>query len=409
MIGLATSVLLALTLAVPPPQSSPGSKLKLQSGDRVVFLGGTFVERGQEYGYLESMLTAANPTADVEFRNLGWSGDTVFGHARAGFGTVADGFERLKEHVAAIKPTVVLIAYGANESFEGEAGLSSFREGFNRLLDVVEAGKPRQIVLIAPTPMEDLGRPLPNPSAHNRDLSLYRDAIGEIAASRQHGFVDLFAVLQERLGRKVPHLTDNGLHYTELGYRVVDGYLAELLGSPRPVWSVALQEGRPSAEGAALADVSVGQRAASFRATDLAFPLPPLPDGWPAEEQRARTLSVAGLEPGDYTLSIDGKPVTTADASAWAKGVPLSRGPELDRAESLRRAIIAKNRLYFYRWRPQNETYLFGFRKHEQGNNAREVPLFDPLVAEKEAEIARLRVHSAHHYELNRQEKEVGR
>ena len=66
------------------------------------------------------------------------------------------------------------------------------------------------------------------------------------------------------------------------------------------------------------------------------------------------------------------------------------------------RAINEKNRLYFYRWRPQNETYLFGFRKHEQGNNAREIPLFDPLVAAKEAEIARLRVPVPHTYEVLR-------
>jgi hypothetical protein len=59
----------------------------------------------------------------------------------------------------------------------------------------------------------------------------------------------------------------------------------------------------------------------------------------------------------------------------------------------LREAIQQKNQLYFHRWRPQNFTYLFGFRKHEQGNNAVEIPQFDPLVAEAEEEIARLRQH----------------
>jgi hypothetical protein len=63
-------------------------------------------------------------------------------------------------------------------------------------------------------------------------------------------------------------------------------------------------------------------------------------------------------------------------------------------------AIIAKNELYFHRWRPQNVTYLFGFRKHEQGNNAREIPQFDPLVAAKEKEIAELKKPREHVYEL---------
>ena len=76
--------------------------------------------------------------------------------------------------------------------------------------------------------------------------------------------------------------------------------------------------------------------------------------------------------------------MATADASGWEEGERIDAGPDFDQVEALRKAIIAKNRLYFYRWRPQNETYLFGFRKHEQGNNAREIPEFDPLVAEKE-------------------------
>ena len=54
-------------------------------------------------------------------------------------------------------------------------------------------------------------------------------------------------------------------------------------------------------------------------------------------------------------------------------------------------AIVEKNQLFFYKWRPQNETYLFGFRKHEQGKNAKEVAEFDPLVAKVEAEIETIR------------------
>ncbi len=42
--------------------------------------------------------------------------------------------------------------------------------------------------------------------------------------------------------------------------------------------------------------------------------------------------------------------------------------------------IAEKNQLFFHRYRPQNETYLFLFRKHEQGNNASEIPKFDPLI-----------------------------
>ena len=118
-----------------------------------------------------------------------------------------------------------------------------------------------------------------------------------------------------------------------------------------------------------------------------------------------RTLRVTGLAPGTYTLTIDGREILRANNADWAKGVQFAVGSEYDQLNALRRAIVDKNRLLFYRWRPQNETYIFGFRKHEQGNNAADIPKFDPLVADKEAEINRLRVPVAHTYELTRVEE----
>ncbi|HWN96722.1 MAG TPA: PVC-type heme-binding CxxCH protein [Methylomirabilota bacterium] len=57
----------------------------------------------------------------------------------------------------------------------------------------------------------------------------------------------------------------------------------------------------------------------------------------------------------------------------------------------MRETILAKNQLFFHRWRPQNSTYLFLFRKHEQGKNAQEIPKFDPLIEAEEKKIATLR------------------
>ncbi|HTH49288.1 MAG TPA: PVC-type heme-binding CxxCH protein, partial [Candidatus Limnocylindria bacterium] len=59
--------------------------------------------------------------------------------------------------------------------------------------------------------------------------------------------------------------------------------------------------------------------------------------------------------------------------------------------EVLRSAILKKNELFFHRWRPENWTYLFGFRKGEQGQNGVEIPKFDPLIAQWDARIAKLR------------------
>ncbi len=62
-----------------------------------------------------------------------------------------------------------------------------------------------------------------------------------------------------------------------------------------------------------------------------------------------------------------------------------------ERLEPLRAAVLAKNEQFFNKWRPQNETYLFGFRKHEQGKNAKEIAEFDPFITKAEEDIAKLR------------------
>src|SRR4051812_40710825 len=60
-------------------------RFELLDGDRVVFLGDTFIEREQAFGYVEARLTLEFPNRNVTFRNLGWSADTVLGRSRASF------------------------------------------------------------------------------------------------------------------------------------------------------------------------------------------------------------------------------------------------------------------------------------------------------------------------------------
>jgi len=87
-------------------------------------------------------------------------------------------------------------------------------------------------------------------------------------------------------------------------------------------------------------------------------------------------------------------------ASQWEQGQALQRGPQFDQSEALRQMVVEKNELFFHRFRPQNQTYLFGFRKHEQGQNAVEIPQFDPLIDEKELAIHALSIPGRHTYEL---------
>lgn len=267
---------------------------EFKDGDRVVLLGGAFIERLQTHGHLETAITVGLADKNLTFRNLGWSGDTVWGDSRGVFGGRDEGFKRLVKDVTEARPTLLVICYGENEAYVGEAGLADFRQGLNRLLDALAPTKAR-LLLLGPRKHEKLGAPLPDPAQYNTVLRKYSDAIAAVAKERGAAFIDLY---------DLPGQTENGLHLTEAGERELVEALLPKLGVPTPAYS-------------------------------------------------------------------------TSELS------------------SLRAAIREKNELYFHRYRPQNETYLFLFRKHEQGNNAVEIPQFDPLIEAKEKEIAKLKKPSA--------------
>jgi lysophospholipase L1-like esterase len=302
----AIPLLLALAAPLAAPVSAEPPKFQPVDGDRIVFLGGTLVERDQSFGYFEALLTRRFKDVNFTFRNLGWSGDTVYGDARAGFGTQKEGYASLLFHVNELKPTILLVNYGFNESFDGEAGLQHF--GYNALLADLEKTHAK-IWLISPQRHEDLGRPLPDPTKHNEQLKLYTDAVGKIAGHHDCGFIDLFERTRDGTKENPPRpLTDNGIHFTDYGARRI---------------------------------------------------------GW--------TL---------LTALTDLTPSVAPDQLA---------GEGSERFQELRATINKKNREFFYRWRPQNETYIFGFRKHEQGKNAIEIPQFDPIIEKLEEKINELK------------------
>lgn len=379
---------------------------------RVALVGSTFIEREQQYGYWETWLAASQPEQRFIVRNLGWSGDNVQGESRAGFGKPRDGYDKLIEQVRSARPDVVFVAYGTNASFEGAQGLSAFRSGLDQLLRDLRATGAR-LVLVSPPPFEDAGVPGVDILARNANLALYAAAIREAADDWEAEHIDLFGGLASAISPGGRRLTDNGMHLSAYGYWLAAPLMDAPLAKAQP-WrlSLALDQGRPvikRSTGTTVIDIAAHVEPSpailSWSVRDAALPVPAPPPGKPVAEIPAsvsRVLQIQGLPPGDYELRIDRQVIATAPAEEWARGVTLKIGPDYAQVEQIREAVIKKNELFFHRWRPQNETYLFGFRKHEQGQNAREIPQFDPLVAEMEEVIFRLSQPQRRYYELRR-------
>lgn len=388
--------------------------LELKDGDRVVFVGDAFFEREGELGYLETELTERWPDRSLTFRNLGWTGDTVRGDSRAFFDSPKEGFQRRTEAVLALEPSVIFLSFGMNESFSGADGLPKFEEGLDDLLDALAPSRAR-MVLISPIVHENLGPPLPDPSEHNRDLAQYRDVMARVAERRSLWFVDLFSAGVGDGWRPEPEVfhpeTTDGIHLNALGYaRATEAVMRGLNAIEPPVWNAVIDATEPAKvvphifNIAKITDLESTDTGLRFKSALLRLPPPPKPSSVPEPLlDDSRRLRVIDLPEGHYALKIDGHVFASASSSEWARGVTIGDSPDLLQSEALRQAVVEKNTLYFSRQRPENRTYLYGFRKHEQGQNAAEVPLFDALVESAEARIQELKKPAPHLYELVRE------
>ena len=272
---------------------------ELRNDDRVLFLGNSFFERALEYGYIETTLALSFPDRDITFRNVGWDGDTVFGHSRTGgrrravFGDVEEGFQKMVEHVRLLKPSVIFLAYGANESFAGLGGVDNFKKGLQDLVEALsDSGKVR-FVFISPLPVSP--KFLPDPSylkERNTSLTAYSKVLSTVASKLRYPFVDLLGPLSNT------EFTTNGLHPNGKGYRLIAEEITDQLNLPS-----------------------------------------------------------ARIE------------LTSS------------------KSEELRLTIIKKNLLYFHRWRPRNDAFVYGERKNEQKIAQTEPAQFEPFILKKESRI----------------------
>ncbi len=206
-------------------------KFELKEGDRVAFVGGVFMERELEGGYIETALALSAGTNAVAFRNFGWGGDVVETHiapkvpARPKY--VPDLFAYLEKY----KPTVVFVSYGMMESFRGDAGLAEFSANYAKLLERISAISKPRIVMVSPFRHEQLKEHFPNAAGHNRQLQSYVEASRKLAEQRGINFVDLFRNLSVvPQGRK--QLTSNGVHLDSAGYKAAAGVILKALELP---------------------------------------------------------------------------------------------------------------------------------------------------------------------------------
>ena len=126
--------------------------------------------------------------------------------------------------------------------------MPQFVADYNKLLDMLteaSGGKPR-FVLIGPNYHEDLGRPLPEPTEHNRVLKSYNLAIQRLAEARGAQYVNLFDSAFKQLGHW--HFTDDGIELSQFGFAFAASEVLRLLGVPPSIVKIHIDAAKSAAE-----------------------------------------------------------------------------------------------------------------------------------------------------------------
>lgn len=381
------SVLLGLALLPLPLEargkvlgSDHGPRLELRKGDRVVFIGNTFAERMNLFGYFETLLATSVPELELTFRNLGWSADTLTLQPRP------LNFGDLETHLKTQKADVIFACFGMNEAFEGTPGLMRFEQDWRQFLTRLRGQRfnghsPPRIVLVSPVAHEDLGGSLPDPAEHNRNLERYTQVMRAVADDFGLPLVDLFTPTHSRMQRAIPPLTFNGIHVTAYGDWVMSQLMLRSLGlaSRERGEEVTLEAGK--------------EGVLRFRLEKWVVPPPPVSPAPSGEIVDLRPLvRIRDLKPGHYALRVEDQVVQQGDHRRWKQGVRLEQGPEVEHVEKIRQKILEKNQQFFYRWRAVNGEYIYGRRAEPFGviSFPPEMEQLDQMVTGLDQEIIRL-------------------
>ena len=173
------------------------AKLPLEffEGERVALVGNSTAEKMNLYGHFETRLHLRFADKKVIFRNFARPADEVGNRQRPG------NYDLLDDPLYNFSPDTVFCFFGYNESYAGPSGVDAFKRGYRSFLQQFserytrdDTGSKVRFVLVSPVAFENSNDPLlPDAEAINKNISLYSNAVSEVAKEGRWPFVDLFS------------------------------------------------------------------------------------------------------------------------------------------------------------------------------------------------------------------------
>jgi lysophospholipase L1-like esterase len=377
----------------------------LQSGDRVCFYGDSITEQ-RYYGIdVETYVRTRFPDLHVKFVNSGVGGDCVTGGWAGGID------KRLERDVYPFKPNVVTIMLGMNDAkyrpFDQHI-FDVYTNGYERIIDELQQHLPGvRIVLIQPTPYDDVSFPPKFPGGYNAVLLRYAAFVRQLAAEHHLMCVDFMTPMLDVLNKvetqdpKLAHDVIPGrIHPSAVGELIMAQALLKAWNAPAVVTSVTIDAAGKEAvqaDNTTVSDFGKNSDAISWTQRDhvLPFPIlglhenwwqfppvvsffkwpptltfynpPPRPE-WDYTNAAAKMivddsgfygdldqepLVVRGLPSGDYELKINNQSVGKFSAAQLEQGINLAeyRTPMLLQAYHILDLVYKQVQWRFYAWR----------------------------------------------------------
>ncbi|WP_350179431.1 PVC-type heme-binding CxxCH protein [Phaeodactylibacter sp.] len=235
---------------------SPDQKplAEVQKGSRIALIGSNICARMLHYGHLETAFHLRYPDSLLFVRNLCDGGDMPgfrphpARHTPWAFPGAETYYEELSNPSGSeghfpypdawldtLDADIILAFWGHNAAQFGPGRLPVFKAELRAFIrhtfgQAYNNTHPPQLILVTPTAIQDLSDTADLPKGHrmNAMLSLYSNAIQEVAAAEGVPVIDLFEPSKKWYAGGQP-LTIDGLQLNDAGYRRVAAYLTDQL------------------------------------------------------------------------------------------------------------------------------------------------------------------------------------
>jgi lysophospholipase L1-like esterase len=391
--SMVVSLLSCCALAATARAATPVGQKQffLKAGDRVCFYGDSITEQ-RFYGVdVETYATTRFPDLHVMYVNSGVGGDKVGG------GWAGPINVRLKRDVYPFKPNVVTIMLGMNDAeyrpFQ-QSIFNVYRKGYVYLIDQLKKHLPGvHIVLIEPSPYDDVSHKPGFPGGYNAVLLKYAAFVKRLAAKNHlmcvnfnKPLVDVTKGLMAISKPLAQQFIPGRVHPSATGELIMAASLLKAWHATPVVSSVTISRGRVvSAVNTRVRKLSTSG-GLHWTQLDRSLPMPmmtlhenwpqfPPMHLWPAPRPNfsytnplaaavlklthlygrldREMLRVSGLTGGHYQLKINGQPVAQFSARQLAHGVNLAKykTPMLVQAYKVQDMLWHLTEERYYAWR----------------------------------------------------------